>query len=686
MAKRSPARKAVGTPAAAPEDSFETVLERLPRGVTPALLALFTFALFARSLFQPVHAWDDQVYLFEDPRLEGLTLHHLAEILTEPFFANYHPLTTLTYALDRAAWGRFAPGFHLTQLAFYVASVLLVYALFRHLLGLRSVALLAASIYAAHTIHVEPVAWLGARKDVVCLFFFAATLLAHVRAVAKVRAGAPGLALVFALGTAAMLAKGYAVVLPGVLLAYDACFLPRVDRRRLLEKVPLVAVALALTAFTIRAQQHDSALLEAQLPVPARLVLLSKVFAVYCAHSLLPIGLSANYTVGTDWLGDGAALAGVVLLASAIIAFWRLRRAAPVIAFGVSLYLLPLATVFNVSAALRTWITDRYLILPTVGSTLVLAALALRVAGGRATRGVLIAGAAVLALYSGLTVARVEVWRSDVGIWSDVLREGLGIPSSGPVLASELRPLGAGLAREAQALNYLADAYEQAGARAEATALKGLLGEVTAGSGAPSGSEVSAARSAIDAGRYDEAIRILEPVAQSPGWMQPIALGWIGVALGKKGSFEEARRAHQRSMDAYRQSGRPTTQAKLDLGALEFSAHDLAKAAEWFEAARSESPGDARALFYLGRALEDSGKLEEAARLYERTIDLGPLPLGAAFRLTDVRIQEGLLAERLGRPAEAARFFEQALGLDPALPQAQPLRDRIKTLRASAPR
>ena len=152
-----------------------------PAWIEPLLLGLFTALLWARSLAVPIHEWDDSVYLFRDARLDHLTWDNLRRILTEPFYANFHPLTTLTYAFDRAVWGTWVPGFHITQLVFYVGGVLGLYVLFARLLRSRPAALAGAAIYAAHTIHVESVAWLASRKDVVCLFFYAPALFAYIR-------------------------------------------------------------------------------------------------------------------------------------------------------------------------------------------------------------------------------------------------------------------------------------------------------------------------------------------------------------------------------------------------------------------------------------------------------------------------------------------------------------------------
>ena len=90
------------------------------------VLAALCIAIYARSFPLGLVDFDDDVYIFEDPRLEALSTSNIGRILGRPFFSNYHPVTTLTYAFDRAVWGRWLPGFRLTHLAFYAGGVVLL--------------------------------------------------------------------------------------------------------------------------------------------------------------------------------------------------------------------------------------------------------------------------------------------------------------------------------------------------------------------------------------------------------------------------------------------------------------------------------------------------------------------------------------------------------------------------------
>ncbi|MHC4507165.1 MAG: hypothetical protein ACYTFI_28130, partial [Planctomycetota bacterium] len=502
---------------------------------------MLTLAIYARSIDDPLIYWDDNLYILDDARIQELSPANAWKILTESFAANYHPLTTFTFAVDRALWGGGLPdetwGFHLTQLGFYAGGVVLLYFVFRSILGSAPAAFAGAAIYATHTIHVESVAWLASRKDVVCLFFYAAAMLAYVK-YARERARdegdagprgfyvlslpfvATGILLVascilllltstwegeqlliamaahalgwafiicslcsavcsffyvgwiiayekhtrkrggnagpwvsyaaaLALAVLAMLSKGYAVVLPGVFIAYDLCFARRFRWRQVVDKLPLLALGAVLTFKMIVAQDKDATPL-GEIDTYGRLLQQCKIYAVYVGRTILPVRLSINYcyVVRIDWLSGWVAGLGALLGAGTVAAFFVLRRRLPAAAFGIAVLVMQLGTVMSVFITLRQWMTDRYLFFPTIGSTLALAAGGLWLHGwlhrsksvpeGVRRYAVPAAAVATVALYSGLTVARLGDWRSELAIWSDAARKQLGLARSGPLALWEI--------------------------------------------------------------------------------------------------------------------------------------------------------------------------------------------------------------------------------------------------------
>jgi tetratricopeptide (TPR) repeat protein len=656
-------------------------------------LVLFTALLYARSLGVPIQEWDDNIYLFRDARLDHLTWENLRRILTQPFFANFHPVTTLTFAFDRAFWGTSVPGFHVTHLAFYGGGVLGLYFLFARVLGSRPAALAAAAIYAAHTIHVESVAWLASRKDVVCLFFYAPALLAYIRYADEPKGRWLAYGSSLALAAAAMLSKGYAVILPAALFAYDVCFAGRITRRNLADKIPFLIVAGAVVLLTIHAQDRDSALTQSTIVGIKRVALLAKVFALYLGRTLLPIDLSAFYTIAREPVGS-MGLLGLLLALALVAGFFYLRRRVPAAAFGIALYLLPLATVMNVFFTLRIWMADRYLFFPTIGSSLALVSLAMalyrrqpgpsRAARARPLRRALEALALLtVALYSALTLARIELWSNRVRLWSDAVRKELHLGGSGPVTANDLGRVTNIRSASSSPIVSLARAYEVAGNEVEAQRISGLLSGASGRGDLES--EMTLARQDLDAGRPDEAVRRLQPIARGGSWLSPLATMWIGVAEDRMGQPEASRQTIRRGIELYRKAGQPATDGLLSVAAMEFNRGNYVQAASWYGLAVQESPREARPTFYLARSLEEGGKLPEALELYKR-IASGERRIMAESRLTifDVYVHMGIVAEKLGRPEEAITYYEEALRHSPDNPKREELLAGIAKLRTQA--
>jgi tetratricopeptide (TPR) repeat protein len=657
----------------------------------PAILVGLTLLVWMRSFAVSVVGWDDSTYLFEDLRLNRLSPSNIWKILTQPFFGNFHPVTTLTYAFDRVLWDTWTPGFHITQLAFYIGGVLVLYVLFKALLTSPWAAFLAAALYTTHASHVESVAWLASRKDVVCLFFYTASILAYLHYTRRTDARWRFYWASIVLGAAAMLSKGYAVILPAILLAYDSCFGQSIRKREILDKLPLIALAVLTVILTISAQDKDSALLHEAISPGIRIATLLQVFACYVGRTLLPVRLSAIYPVNETWIDPSIATLGMVLTVGFAAGFILLRTRLPAAAFGVALFVLPLGTVMNVFFTLRTWMADRYLFFPTIGWVLAFAAgcLWLYERPSKTLRNrrwaIPAATAGIVLLYSALTAARIGVWTNPVLLWSDTLRKQLDLSGSGPVTAEEIDGADVKALPAPRTATWLVDAYRLQNRHDEAEALLTWIRRRQKGPGEDEESyDIQLARLDIAAGRYEDAIDRLRLLAEGNTWLAPIALGWIGVASEKNNNFQAARAAYAKALQLYRKTGRPATPAILELARMEFGAQRFDEAAKWYAMAHEEDPTDPRAVLFLGVSLEEMGKLEKAYRLYEQTLELeGKTPPGIHFNFADVHYQMGVCAEKLGRSRESMEHLEEVLRRAPDHRYQEAIRLKIKNLRGS---
>src|SRR5436190_14673954 len=183
-------------------------------------LVAVTWAVFGRTLTHDFVNFDDHVYVYENPLvIRGLSAEGIIGAFTHTHARNWHPLTTLSHMLDCQLYGLNAGGHHLTNVILHTISVLLLFLVLKQMTGAFWQSAFVASLFAIHPLHVESVAWVAERKDVLSAVFFMLTLGGYVRYVHKPSFGRYlTVALFFALG---LMSKPMLVTLPFVLLLLD---------------------------------------------------------------------------------------------------------------------------------------------------------------------------------------------------------------------------------------------------------------------------------------------------------------------------------------------------------------------------------------------------------------------------------------------------------------------------------
>jgi tetratricopeptide (TPR) repeat protein len=382
--------------------------------------------------------WDDKPLIVDNPsirRADGVPHLLLSSFWDtgdkhDRFRAFFRPLVSLSFAIDHALWGLRPFGFHLTNLLLHFGCTWLVYRI-AVAEGLGALAALAgAALFAAHPVHVESVAWICGRTDVLCTLFALGSFLLYRRARTSgrrvaFRAGSVSLFL------AALFAKEMAATLP-LLIGLDAFLThPGGSRRvsfgeRLLTSVITVAPYAAALALYVaaRAAVLPAAIPLLDLPAEAWAATATWVVARYLILLLLPIGLDAHYP---DVPFESAMRAPVLLAAWILVivvaAGVALARRGSRAAYWLAFLLVALAPVMLFGRFGDVILADRFLYLPSVGAAL-LAAFALGALADR-PRGRRIAGVVTLCLVGVLAAtaaARTRVWRDDMALFSDMLR------------------------------------------------------------------------------------------------------------------------------------------------------------------------------------------------------------------------------------------------------------------------
>lgn len=385
-----------------------------------------TCVAYLPSLGNGFTNWDDPVYVTGNTLVMGPLVRNLGSLLTTPVSLNYHPLTMLSLALDRSVQGAGPRGFHLTNLLFHLLNTALAFRLAYLLSGRRTaVAAVTGLLFGLHPMHVESVAWISARKDVLYACFFLAGLLAWLR---YRRSGRRlDYAFVFLLFLASVLAKAMAVVFPLVLILIEYLQGRRLGRKLLLETLPYFVVSAGFGVAAVAIQSREA--ISTVYPVGQRLLFACYGLVMYAVKLMVPSRLSAFYPYPPRDAPLPAVfwLAPVLVLATAA-GVWLVRRRTRVPAFALGFYLVTVILVLQILSVGQAILADRYTYLSYFGLAFLLgwavdAAVRARLQpapAGRVLAGIAVAGGLAMGV---ATRDRIPVWSGSESLWSDVIRK-----------------------------------------------------------------------------------------------------------------------------------------------------------------------------------------------------------------------------------------------------------------------
>ena len=335
-----------------------------------ALLAVGIFAAYGPVLRFGFVNYDDPVYIANNPYVSGgIAWSGIVWAFTHSFAGNWFPLTWISHMLDCQFFGLDATGHHFTNLALHTAVTLLLFAVLRRTTQARWPSAFVAGLFALHPLHVESVAWIAERKDVLSAFFWMLTLWAYARYVARPTRGRYLWTLaIFALG---LMAKPMAVTLPLVLILLD--YWPFARGWKLLEKLPFLALSAAVCAITYAAHAQAKAIVSFDaIPLAMRIENALVSYAAYIAKMFWPSGLAIFYPYPASSLAGPAVLAAIALAAVTAAAIWAARQR-PYLIVGWLWYLVTLVPVIGLIQAGQQVRADRYMYIPMIGLSIMLA-------------------------------------------------------------------------------------------------------------------------------------------------------------------------------------------------------------------------------------------------------------------------------------------------------------------------
>lgn len=560
-----------------------------------------------------IYAFDDGRYVLTNPHVQaGLTLDEIRWALTSAHAANWHPLTWMSHMLDWQLFGSNPAGHHLTNLALHLASTLLLFLLLNRMTGAPRRSLFVAALFALHPLHVESVAWVAERKDVLSTFFMLLTTAAYLRYVRRPGVGRYLLVMVtFVLG---LMAKPMLVSLPFLLLLLDywplrrTYVLPGSDarpiplRQLLLEKAPLLALVAGSCAVTLWAQQSGGAVATLDqfgLGVRAANAVVASV--AYIVKMLWPSGLSVFYPHRGNLLPQWQVLGSALVLIGGFVAAVKCARTRPYVTVGWLWYVITLVPVIGLVQVGVQGMADRYTYVPLIGLFVAIAWAVPEIIGKR--RGVevalTVAACAVVLVLAARTHTEVGYWRTDEVLF----RRALAVTSNNSTMHYDL--------------GYVLQAQR----------------------------------------RYPEAVREYQETFRidPSDMMARIKLGLLYLDLRKPVLAGEQFIIVARAM--------PDSDGAVEGVTMSLTAQGkAAEAVRFCEAAVKANPNHGRMHYNLANAYVVMGELEKAIAEFTKAIDLSPQDAQPHHNL-------GLIYQRRGQINVALTEFRKAVATNPDSPR-----------------
>jgi Tfp pilus assembly protein PilF len=421
-------------------------------------LALITFALYWPVRHFEFNNYDDAQYLTENPYVQnGLTSASIKWAFTSRYAANWHPLTWLSHLLDIKLYGFNAGGHHFTNLLFHVASTILLFLLLRQYTGALWRSAFVAALFAWHPLHVESVAWVAERKDVLSAFFWMLTLLAYGKYAQDQsrRAGnsppPDGVNLYFVLAVASfalgLMAKPMVVNLPLILLLLDYWPLKRLSGPRsavtpaatsdslpaprqltlvaaITEKVPFIVLAAVSCLITFLVQKRYGAVRElSNFPMSERIANALVSYATYLAKIFWPARLAIPYPYEHNLPALEIIGAALVLLAVSTLALYLIKSHPPLFV-GWLWFIISLIPVIGLVQVGGEPMADRYTYVPSIGIFIIVAWVILpRLDTGWPARNPITFSLASFVLVACLvtTSRQITYWNNSISLWTHAI-------------------------------------------------------------------------------------------------------------------------------------------------------------------------------------------------------------------------------------------------------------------------
>lgn len=423
MAKKKENQQSQNKKAAAVSNTSEWIF------LAPILiLTFFLYSTTLKNYF--IINWDDDGYIINNPLTKDLSWQSIVYMFSHFHLDNYHPLTTLSNAIEYHFFKLNAKPYHVNNIVLHLLNTTLVFYFIRQLIKNKEAALLAALLFAIHPMHVESVSWISERKDLLYTAFFLLSLIMYNRFLQEDKKQL--LAWSITLMLLSCLSKPAAVALTPVLFLLDYYFGKKITMASVLQKVPFLLLSLLFGSIAILSQSKSGSMnMVEQYAFMDKFFFVCYGFLFYIVKLFVPLHLSAMYLYPekVDGLLPMAYYLAPFILIIAVIFIIGLKKMQREIVFGLLFYFFTIAMVIQIVPVGKAIVAERYSYVPYIGLFFILVKLYVMIRNNEFTNAEKIKLALnivigiVILVFCVMTWNRNKDWKDSNSLFSAIIRQ-----------------------------------------------------------------------------------------------------------------------------------------------------------------------------------------------------------------------------------------------------------------------
>ncbi len=404
----------------------------LSQKYTWIIAIIITIIAFYPTLNNGWVNWDDDAYVLQNNLLTKLDLNGIKAIFQEVnVVGNFHPLTVLSLAVDHAISGKDASTYHLHNLLLHLLNTVLVFLFISKLFNNYRVGFIVSILFGIHPMHIESVAWVSARKDVLHMAYLMLGLISYLLYTESEsnRKRKAFYVLSFILFSCSLLSKGTAMVFPAYLFLIDYLKDKKISVRYVFNKLPFIALSGVFVYISFYTQQLEGAFISnVSLPIINRIAIATNSFIVYLVKVVLPMNLSPFHPFPFQDLANfpthyyTSLLLIPALIVFCIIAYLKKWKIA---LFGILFFSVTLIPLLQLIPLGRAMMAERYTYVTYLGLFILIACIVDHLISRRKFSRLFTIGifSVMVTLFSSISYSYAKNWKNGNTLWSKVIEE-----------------------------------------------------------------------------------------------------------------------------------------------------------------------------------------------------------------------------------------------------------------------